>query len=254
MGVADRFQKPGEAANVSRKSLRPDFFIEIQARVGVEDIRGIGGAHHQGQQPDSERPVEIEFGQLRGHERMHRAMHGPASQQIHSTAPELSRARTRQDEARRRRFLQDGVNDREQFRYPLDLVDHHRRVPGRACEQIPKALGTGAQAALQRRFEQVQIQGIGEPVAQPGGFAGSARAEQEAALVRNLEKSTYEFHIGSQNGNWNSDRPGGRGQLPTRGSHGSGRAPFGHPAPQIMVSLLNGTHCARRAQGGGDRC
>ena len=48
--------------------------------------------------------------------------------------------------------------------------------------------------------------------------------------------------------------PGGRGQLPTRGSHGSGRAPFGHPAPQIMVSLLNGTHCARRAQGGGDRC
>ena len=51
-----------------------------------------------------------------------------------------------------------------------------------------------------------------------------------------------------------SARPGGRGQLPTRGSHGSGRAPFGHPAPQIMVSLLNGTHCARRAQGGGDRC
>ena len=48
--------------------------------------------------------------------------------------------------------------------------------------------------------------------------------------------------------------PGGRGQLPTRGSHGSGRAQFGHPAPQIMVSLLNGTHCARRAQGGGDRC
>ena len=53
---------------------------------------------------------------------------------------------------------------------------------------------------------------------------------------------------------YESHRPGGRGQLPTRGSHGSGRAPFGHPAPQIMVSLLNGTHCARRAQGGGDRC
>ena len=55
-------------------------------------------------------------------------------------------------------------------------------------------------------------------------------------------------------GKENMQRPGGRGQLPTRGSHGSGRAPFGHPAPQIMVSLLNGTHCARRAQGGGDRC
>ena len=132
-------------------------------------------------------------------------MHGPASQQIHSTAPELSRARTRQDEARRRRFLQDGVDNREQFGDPLDLVDHHRRLPGRACQQFPKALGTGAQIAMQRRFEQVQIQGIGEPVAQPCGFAGSARTEQEAALVRNLEKSTYEFHYGSQNGNWNSD-------------------------------------------------
>ena len=100
--------------------------------------------------------------------------------------PELSRARTRQDELRRRRFLQDGVNDREQFGDPLDLVDHHRRLPGRACQQFPKALGTGAQAAMQRRFEQVQIQGIGEPVTQPCGFAGSARTEQEAALVRNL--------------------------------------------------------------------
>ena len=48
VGEADRFQKPGEAANVSRKSLRPDFFIEIQARVGVEDIRGIGGAPSPG--------------------------------------------------------------------------------------------------------------------------------------------------------------------------------------------------------------
>ena len=30
-----------------------------------------------------------------------------------------------------------------------------------------------------------------EPVAQPSGLAGSARAEQETAPVRNLEKSTY---------------------------------------------------------------
>ena len=205
VGEADRFQNPGEAANVPRKSLRPDFFIEVQARVGVEDIRGISGAHHQGQQPDSECPVEIEFGQFRGHERMHRAVHGPASQQIHATAPEFSCARTRQDEARRRRFLQDGVNNREKLGDPLDLVDHYRSLPGRACEQLPKALGTGSQAAMQRRFEQVQIEGIGKLVAQPSGLAGSARTEQEAALVRNLEESTYKFHYGSQNGNWNSD-------------------------------------------------
>ena len=63
---------------------------------------------------------------------------------------------------------------------------------------------------------------------------------------------------GDKTGQWSSATMFGANgqswQLPTRGSHGSGRAPFGHPAPQIMVSLLNGTHCARRAQGGGDRC
>ena len=34
---------------------------------------------------------------------------------------------------------------------------------------------------------------------------------------------------------------GGRGQLPTRGSHRSGRAQFGHPAPRMMASLLRRT-------------
>ena len=58
---------------------------------------------------------------------------------------------------------------------------------------------------MQRRIEKVQIQGIGRPVAQLGGLAGSARAEQETAPVRNLEKSTYKFHNGSKNGNKSSD-------------------------------------------------
>ena len=98
VGEADGFQKSGEGADVPRKALRPDFFIEVQVRVGVEDIRGISGAHHQGQQPDSECPVEIEFGQFRGHERMHRAVHGPASRQIHATAPEFSCAMGRKME------------------------------------------------------------------------------------------------------------------------------------------------------------
>ena len=35
--------------------------------------------------------------------------------------------------------------------------------------------------------------------------------------------------------------PGGRGWLPTRGSHRSGLAQLRHPAPRTMVSLLNGT-------------
>ena len=128
-------------------------------------------------------------------------MHGPASKQIHAAAPELSCTRTRQDEARWREPFQDGVDNRKELGDSLYLVDHHGRFLGRACEQLPKTLGASAQTAMQRRIEQVQIQGIGEPVVQPSGLAGSARAEQEAALVWNVEKSTYEFHYGSKNGN-----------------------------------------------------
>ena len=128
-------------------------------------------------------------------------MHGPAAQQIHAAAPELSRARTGEDEAWRRRLLQNGVNDGEKLGDPLYLVDHHGRLPRRTREKIPKTLGASAQTAMQRRIEEVQIQGIGKLVAQPSGLARSARAEQEAAPVWNVENSTYKFHYESQNGN-----------------------------------------------------
>ncbi len=42
---------------------------------------------------------------------------------------------------------------------------------------------------------------------------------------------------------------GRRERLPTRGSHRSGRARFGHPAPQAMVSLRDDRHCERHAAG-----
>ena len=51
----------------------------------------------------------------------------------------------------------------------------------------------------------------------------------------------------------NNPAPGGRGRLPARGSHRSGRARFEHPAPRTMDSLRNGTHCAPRTLEGGDR-
>ena len=69
----------------------------------------------------------------------------------------------------------------------------------RARKQLPEALATGVEAAMQRGVEPVRVQGIGEPVAQPRGHAGSAGAEQEAARFRHLEESTLEFHIESRN-------------------------------------------------------
>ena len=131
---------------------------------------------------------------------MQGAEHGPPAEQVHAAPPELPGARPREHEARRCRLLQDGVHDREQLRDPLDLVDDHGVPARRPRHQLPKALGAGAQAAMQGGVEQVQVQGVGQPPAQPGGFAGSARAEQEAAPVRDLEESTYKFHFASKNG------------------------------------------------------
>ena len=42
--------------------------------------------------------------------------------------------------------------------------------------------------------------------------------------------------------------PGGHGRLPTRGSHRSGRARFGHPAPQAMESLRGGEFTPSRTR------
>ena len=179
--------------------------VKVQARIGVEDIRRIGCGHHEGQQSDPERPIEVERGQLRGHEGMHRAVDGPATQQIHTAPAELAGARSREHEAWWRRPLQDGVDDGQELRNPLNLVDHHRVLAGRPRKQLVEALGPGVEAAMQRGIEQVQVQGIREPVAQPGGLAGSAGAEQEAALVRDLEESSYKFHFESKNGNSGSD-------------------------------------------------
>ena len=44
--------------------------------------------------------------------------------------------------------------------------------------------------------------------------------------------------------------PGCRGQMPTRDSHGSGRARPGHPRSRMTIPLFNGIHGARRAHGG----
>ena len=44
-------------------------------------------------------------------------------------------------------------------------------------------------------------------------------------------------------------RPGGHGRFPTRGSHRSGLAQFGHPAPRAMVSL-RGRRCYARPLAG----
>ena len=72
----------------------------------------------------------------------------------------------------------------------------------RAREQLPKALGTGVEAAMQRGIEQVQVRGrgIGSRSRDHVDSPVPRGAAQETALVRDLEESTYEFHFESKNG------------------------------------------------------
>ena len=65
---------------------------------------------------------------------------------------------------------------------------------------LPKALGTGVEDAMQCGVAQGRVQGIGESVAQPCRFAGSAGDEQEAAPIRDSDKWTYKFQFESKNG------------------------------------------------------
>ena len=70
----------------------------------------------------------------------------------------------------------------------------------RARDQLPEAIGTGVEAAMQCGVEQVRVQGSVEPVAQPRRFVGSAGAEHEGAPIQDSEKRTCKFHFESKNG------------------------------------------------------
>ena len=112
--------------------------------------------------------------------------------------------RSRQNEPGRRRFLQQRVNHAEQLRHPLNFVDDQGALFRRTGNRFAQTFGAGAQATVQGRVKQVQVEGIRQAMPQPSGFARAARPEQEAALVWNLEKSTCKFHFASKSGNMNS--------------------------------------------------
>ena len=62
----------------------------------------------------------------------------------------------------------------------------------------------------------------------------SASSTKRARAASGTSRPSWQYETRPDSLSWS----GGRGQLPTRGSHRSGRAQFGHPAPRMMVSLL----------------
>lgn len=96
--------------------------------------------------------------------------------------------------------LDEIVNNVQQLRNTLNLVDDDDLLFGRACHQLAEPFRARGHLPVDVRLQQVQLQGFGETVLQPRGIAGTARPEEEEALVRDRQESRHNFHFGTQSG------------------------------------------------------
>ena len=118
--------------------------------------------------------------------------------------------------------------------YPLRWAE---LCPGDSCDNYPRLRYRSSALALMSRGSLLAT--ILNALSKPHAYFVSTIQSPDASIVLRagflygLASSTSsqipslsEITTGAQH---SIVRPGGRGQLPTRGSHGSGRAPFGHP-------------------------
>lgn len=92
------------------------------------------------------------------------------------------------------------VNDCEELRDALDLIDDDRGSGGRGLNEFAQALGTGLQFAMNLGAEEVDQKGIRHRLTDECGLACSAGPEEEEVPIRRREESTYYRHNGPQYG------------------------------------------------------
>lgn len=84
--------------------------------------------HHEWQESKQQSSIQVELvPHLHGQERVHRPEERPAGKQIHAGTLQLPRARSGQNEPTVSIFLDQRVNDSQEIRHLLDLVDHDLR-------------------------------------------------------------------------------------------------------------------------------
>jgi hypothetical protein len=81
------------------------------------------------------------------------------------------------------------VDDVQQLRHPLDLVQDHGVTPRVAANEVEQPLGPGGQLTLKVRTQQIQVEGLGQGLVKPRGLARAARSEEEEALRGRLEEA-----------------------------------------------------------------
>ena len=104
-----------------------------------------------------------------------------AAQQVDAPPAQAASARSGQDEAQTCR-LDQPVDLVEDQRRPLHFVDHDPSVMA-ARDQVPQPLRPRQQLQVQGMVEQIEVEGIREPLLQQRGLAGPAGAEEEEALA-----------------------------------------------------------------------
>lgn len=181
VGERSRFQEPGEPARVPYDSFRSDLFLDIQIQIGPEHVLRvpIRQPGHQGDHAPPQGPRKRKIAShLAGEKRVAEALHGPACKQVHPPRPlELPRTGPRQHEPEGGTFFQQLVNDIQQFRNPLDFVDHEGPVLRSRRDPFLQALRVAQQLPTDIRGEQVQCPGLGKTLGEPSGLAGPAGTE-----------------------------------------------------------------------------
>ena len=87
------------------------------------------------------------------------------------------------------------MDDGQKLRNPLNLVDHHRVFAGRSREQLQETLGARIKTPMQRGIEQVQVQGIGEPIAQPSPESAPVQRDGSCARPRHPVRGRYRGRV-----------------------------------------------------------
>ncbi len=149
MGEAGRLEEPREVPDVARQPLELHLLLQIQRGVGPQDLVGGIGRRDEGQEPPAQGAGELEPRNLRGHEGVEVPKHRPAAEEVHPFLTQLAGAGPGEHEAVPLGRFDQFVDDAEEFGNPLDLVDDHRGPRRSGEDELPEALGTRAQLAIQ---------------------------------------------------------------------------------------------------------
>ena len=185
-------EEPGEGADVPRQAFEPHFLLEVEGGVGAEDVLRPAAGDDEGKEPVSQGPGQLEGLQLRRHERVKAADEGTTPKQVETSAPELSRARPREDEPATVARLEELVHDREELRDALDLVEDNGVAAGLPAYEVTQPLGPRRQLPLDLRPQEIDVERVGQYVlgatstsrsrAAPGGRSSRPVAGRSGAL------------------------------------------------------------------------